>query len=167
MQEETNLKYELAKRIFGQLGAVPEMKRDIGAILEDAIIPRVLSVRDREDNTIQEIPLYVVRNSRDERLILANLNTDADPEMILVAENEQVILGLYFEWHSDSKNSGFWTWDSVRETWVPLSMQHILMLSAAFEDITQSGVQWEPHSAWQPMYDWMVKLADFVVEVTG
>jgi hypothetical protein len=163
--EETNLKYELAKRVFGQLGAVPDMKEGIGAIIEGAIIPRHLSVRDREDDTIQEIPLYVVRNSRDERLILANLGSDSEPEMILVAENEQVILGLYFEWDSDTKNCGFWTWDSVRETWIPLSMQHILMLTAAFEDITQSGVQWEPYSAWQPMYDWMIKLADFVVEV--
>ncbi len=167
MQEEINLKYELAQRIFGHLGAVSGMKEGIGAILGDAIIPRTLSIRDREDDAIQEIPLYVVRNARDERLILGNLGGSYDPEMIMVAENEQVILGLYFESNSENKTSGFWTWDSVRETWVPLSMQHILMLSAAFEDITQSGVQWQPYSAWQPMYDWMVKLADFVVEVTG
>jgi hypothetical protein len=90
--------------------------------------------------------------------------------MVMVAENEQVILGFHFQWPAadgellDNEVSGeFWTWDSVREQWIPLSMQHVLMLTAAFEDITQAGVLWEPHSDWRPMFDWIVQLADFVM----
>lgn len=168
---EQRLKHELAKRIFGQLGVVPGMKLGHGAILEDAIIDRKLSLR--VDGEQVNYPVFVVRNSRDERLILANIGDKEEPEMILVAENEQVILGLHFVWPAAAETleegvtpGQFWTWDSVREQWVPLSLQHILMLTAAFEDITQSGVLWEPWSDWRPMYDWLVKLADFVVVET-
>jgi len=173
---EESLKYELAKRIFGQLGAFPELKDNVGAIIPEAIIPRELTMR--EDGKEVKYPLYVVQNDRGESLILANIGDRKDPELIMVAENEQVILGFHFwngimygepnqdasEWERQGTTGDFWTWDSVREQWIPLSMQHILMLTAAFEDITQSGTLWNPHSDWRPMYDWIVQLADFVVE---
>ncbi len=132
--EDTALKRELFKRIFGNLGAIPNKFGLVGLTLDEYLIDRI---EFTEDGEIKEYPIWAGQ-LENHRLLLTNIGDLSEPELILIYNNTNA---LKFIW--DDINCGILL-GRIDKKWRMLGLLELLSFTAAFEIIAQQGILFAP-----------------------
>jgi hypothetical protein len=150
--EDKILKRELSKRIFANLGAIPNKFGLVGLAVNEYLTDKPISFKN-EDGEIEEYPVWAGQLDN-HKLLLANIGSMSEPELILIYNDSHA---LKFIW--DESDCGLLL-RRLNNKWLPMSVLEWLSLTAASEMIAQQGVLFAPLRDFQEQYALLVSLVE-------
>lgn len=143
MNEADNLKKELCKRIFNNLGLIPNNFGIVGVSLPEFYSKK--PVQTEVDGEIITNETFVASITLGNKYIIGvtNLGTHDEPELTMVMEQvDSGIFGFRLEYIDDEVRCLMGQMhDGI---WAELSLTHQLNLTVFFETITAEGKLWMP-----------------------
>ena len=152
MKNDAILSHHLARRIFGQLGARPDLVGKISACHDDNRCGTIRVEEEDYGSVVQrELPIWkaTIHSDLVYKILVVDFGTVEEPEFITILagyslmneENPENIYGVHFTWEEDDEGK----WFTMIETdWYPMSLHQKMLLGAWVEAYTQFGAQWVP-----------------------
>ena len=119
--------------------------KNFGGVLSDQNkISKKLKLEE-EDSSIKEYSVYGAECVADDpiRVSLSNIGPDDDPDYVLAISQEGVMIVLRYTW-KDTDNGNFLM--RQENSWVDMTVLHMLNIATATELIAQNGLPWTPIS---------------------
>ena len=144
MTDNQSLILELAKRILGNIGAVPgDLFGTVGATTSDYFVKNIDIIEDQDEKSC---PAWggELNGPPHFKIVLSNLGSQSAPEFFLIIwAGEDACFAINVLWADSVPAIAMYKLD---DQWIPLSVLHMLNLTAAFELLTQEGISWMPIS---------------------
>jgi len=143
MNEADSLKKELCKRIFNNLGLIPNNFGIVGISLPEFYSKK--PVQTEVDGEIITNETFVATISFGNKYVIGvtNLGTHDEPELTMIMEQvDSGMFGFKLEYIDDDVRC---LMGQLRDgIWTELSLTHQLNMTIFFETITAEGKLWEP-----------------------
>jgi hypothetical protein len=152
MIEDKILRRELSKRIFANLGAVPNHIGKCGLTTREYLIDKCVIFKTKTG--IEKYPIWAGVLD-DHQFLLANVGDQSDPELILIYNSSHALKLIW-----DGEDCGSFRYRYSEEVWRTEGLLELLSMAAATELIAQNGFQFAPNKRFKEQYDLLISILE-------